>query len=68
MKRVLNVGGNSQELAQAVRVALPALRYDPAVRDGAPVRQRVRYKSSVTMKVVVVRAGEQPDPGRRPLC
>ena len=62
------VSGNDADFTQAVLAALPTLRYDPAKHEGQPVRQRVRYKSSLGTKVVVVRAGEMPDPGRAPLC
>ena len=65
------VSGNSPELAAAVRAALPGLLYTPAVRDGQPVRQLVRYKASLATKgqVVAGRPSDPPGPpGRRPPC
>lgn len=65
------VSGNSPEFAAAVRALLPELLYTPAVRDGQPVRQLVRYKASLATKgrVVFGRPSDLPDPpGRRPPC
>jgi hypothetical protein len=61
------VGGDSPELADAVRQALPGLRYSPAMRDGQPVRQWVRFKWVMATRVVVTRGGSG-DPGRAPRC
>ena len=47
------VRSTSTELADALKAVLPALRYTPAIRNGQPVRQRVRYKQSVVTRVVV---------------
>ena len=60
MDAVKVVSDNSAELTEAVKQALPALRYEPAMRDGKPVRQLVRYKSGVAVRTVVVSSSSGP--------
>lgn len=63
---------NSNELTEAVKLALPGLRYEPALRDGKPVRQLVRYRSTVSTMPYVTSssAGSSSPPSsmRRPNC
>jgi len=71
MGTVKRVSDNSPELTEAVKTALPGLRYEPAQRDGQPVRQIVRYKSSVAVRTVVSSSPGGPPSGasmRPPNC
>lgn len=51
----------SANFQQAVRDAIPRLRYSPAMRDGMPVRQLVSYK-----QLVGIRAMSSSSPSGRP--
>lgn len=52
--------------AQAVIASLPAMRYQPAMKDGAPVSQLVRVDRGISGQVVVVPAGTPPSSVRPP--
>ena len=64
---------NDQAFAQAVLATLARWKYEPAVRDGEPVRQIVAEHRAAQSMVVVVPAGSspaatRPPPGRTPSC
>jgi hypothetical protein len=61
------------QFADAVINVLPAWHYQPAMKDGKPVRQITRYKATVQTVTVAVPAGSGPPrslpPGTRvPNC
>ena len=56
---------NSHDFAQAVLETIGVWRYEPALREGSPVRQIVTTHQSAAVMVVVVPAGSGP-PGRPP--
>lgn len=58
------VRSTSAEVASAVKRMLPGLRYEPALKDGRPVRQLATFGHGTAM---VVRAGPGA-PGRPPRC
>jgi hypothetical protein len=49
-----------QGFADALMATLPRLRYEPAIRGGAPVRQIVTEHRAISTMTVVVPAGQQP--------
>jgi hypothetical protein len=53
---------NDQSFADAWLKTLPAFRYEPAMRNGVPVRQIVDERRTAATKTVVVRAGSMPPP------
>ncbi len=55
-----------RRFAEAVYQTIPRLRYHPALRDGAPVRQIVDFKSAMQSVLVAVPAGSGP-PTRPPM-
>jgi len=54
------VRANDRTYAEAVLATIAAWRYEPAVRDGAPVRQIVTSHQSVATMVVTRPAGSPP--------
>jgi len=57
---------NNQDFAQAVLETIGVWRYEPALRDGTPVRQIVTTHQAASMMVVVAPAGSGPPAGRPP--
>lgn len=55
-----------RRFAEAVYQTIPRLRYHPALRGGAPVRQIVDFKSAMQSVLVAVPAGSAP-PTRPPM-
>lgn len=60
------VSSNNTGFAQAVRDAIPRLRYEPARLAGGPVRQLVTHRQTVGMRVVVGTPGSAMAPSARP--
>jgi hypothetical protein len=66
---VRDVDATNAGFQQAVRDAIPLLRYSPALFNGLPVRQLVSYKQSVAMRVVVSSSpSSRPPTSRPPRC
>ena len=66
---IRDVGANSANFQQAVRDAIPRLRYAPAMLDGLPVRQRVSYQQSAAIRAVVSSSpSSRPSASRLPRC
>lgn len=61
--RIKNVRFNSMELLQALRDAVPTMRFTPALKDGQPVAQVFRFG---TIRTSIVRAAGSPAPSRPP--
>ena len=61
--RIRTVRSNSLELLQALRDAVPTMRFTPALKDGQPVAQLFRYG---TIRTTSVRAAGSPPPARPP--
>ncbi len=63
------VSSNNSAFAEAVRVALSGLRYEPARIQKVAVRQMVEYRQAAAMRVTVSssRSGGAPS-GRPPRC
>ena len=61
-RSIVLVRTNSQSYAQAIRDQVARLRFDPAKKGGAPVRQL--YKHEAKMQYAVARSGSSPT--RRP--
>jgi hypothetical protein len=59
------VRANDDKFGEAVLATLPEWRYDPALRDGKPVRQIVDVHQTMGVMVAVVPAGTPP-PTRPP--
>jgi hypothetical protein len=57
---------NDQAFAQAVLATLARWKYEPAVRDGEPVRQIVTEHRAAQTMVLVVPAGSSPAAARPP--
>lgn len=62
--RIRTVRSNSIELLQALRDAVPTMRFTPALKDGQPVAQVFRYGTIRTASVV--RSAGSPPPARPP--
>jgi hypothetical protein len=69
LSTVRTLDTNNQALAQAVRASLSEWRYEPALRDGAPVRQIVVDRYAAVTSVVTMPARSTPrTPPRAPSC
>jgi TonB family protein len=62
-KTVHIVRTNNVEYGDAILAAVPSWRYQPATRDGKPVRQIVNEKVALVTQVVVVPKGSTPTRG-----
>lgn len=55
--------GNDPAFGDAVLATLASWRYEPAIRDGVPVRQIVTSHQSMSTSVVIVPKGSSPPSG-----
>lgn len=66
---IRDVTATSIDFQQAVRDVIPRLRYEPALLNGAPVRQIVAYRQSVAIRVVIGSSPSgRPPTSRPPRC
>lgn len=63
---IRDAGANDANFQQAVRDAIPRLRYSPALLNGLPVRQLVSYQQSVALRVVASSSPSSRPPSSRP--
>ena len=63
---IRDIGATNAGFQQAVRDAIPRLRYSPALLNGLPVRQLVSYQQSAAMRVVVSSSPSSRPPASRP--
>ncbi len=61
-----DVTATSIDFQQAVRDVIPRLRYEPALLNGAPVRQVVTYRQSLAVRVVISSSPSGRPPSSRP--
>ena len=62
------IRANDPSFLDAVLRVLPSWRYAAARLNGVPVRQIIRAKQGMAVRLVVVREGQRPSPGRPPNC
>lgn len=63
------IRSTNQAFADAVLQSLGSWRYDPAVRNGEPVREIVTEHRTAAVAVVIVKQGDVPrPPDRAPQC
>ncbi|MHB1097696.1 MAG: hypothetical protein ACYC3F_16175 [Gemmatimonadaceae bacterium] len=66
---VRDAGATNANFQQAMRDAIPRLRYSPAMLKGSPVPQLVTYKQSVAIRTMVSSSpSSRPTPSRPPRC
>ena len=62
------IRSNDPSYLDAVLRVLPSWRYQAARLNGQPVRQIIRAKQDMAVRLVVVQEGQRPSPGRPPAC
>ena len=59
---------NEQRFAEAALASLPSWRYEPALKDGEPVRQIVSERKIMALSVVIVGSGQAKRPPPPSAC
>jgi hypothetical protein len=66
---IRDAGATNVNFQQAVRDAIPRLRYSPALLHGSAVRQRVSYQQSSAIRAVISTSpSARPSSSRPPRC
>ena len=69
VETIRDVTATNVDFQQAVRDVIPRLRYEPALLNGAPVRQMIAYKQSVGVRIVISSSPSgRPSSSRPPRC
>ena len=69
VETIRDVTATNMGFQQAVRDVIPRLRYEPALLNGAPVRQMVAYQQTVGVRVVMSSSPSgRPSSSRPPRC
>lgn len=66
LRTIRDVGATNSGFQQAARDAIPRLRYSPALRNGAPVRQLVSYTQSAAIRRIITSSPAGSPPSTRP--